>query len=293
MKNKNGVSDIIFSVFNYSLLILISLCTLYPFLYVLFASFSNPNEFVKSSGLLLRPAGFSLESYAAVFKNKDIYVGYANTLFYVFVGTALQTFMTALFAYPLSHPRLKYAKILNIMVVVTLFFAGGMIPNYLVVQKLGLLNTRWAIIIPNLIATYNLLVMKSAYAAIPVSLGESATIEGANEFQIFLHIMLPNVKATLAVIVLYYGVASWNSWFSALLYIQDRSKYPLQLFLREILLGSGSKGMGNYSVEAGSAFREETIKHATTVVATVPILLIYPFIQKYFVKGVMIGAVKE
>lgn len=290
---KLKISDCVFNILNYMFMAFVALCTLYPFMYVLFASFSNPTEFVKSSGLLLKPAGFSFESYMAVLNNKDIYIGYANTLFYVGVGTILQTMITALFAYPLSQSKLKYAKLINVMVVVTLFFAGGMIPNYLVVQKLGLLNTRWAIIIPNLIATYNLLVMKSAYAAVPSSLDDSARIDGANEFQSFLFIILPNVKATIAVIVLYYGVASWNSWFSALLYIQDRMKYPLQLFLREILMGAGSKGMGNYSISAGSAFREETIKHATTVVATVPILCIYPFIQRYFVKGVMIGAVKE
>lgn len=293
MKKRISAPDAAFNIFNYLFMMIIGICTIYPFMYVLFASFSNPTEFIKQTGVMLKPAGFSLESYKAVFKNSEIYIGYANTIFYVVVGTALSTMITALFGYPLSHPRLKYAKQLNIMVIVTMFFAGGMIPNYLVVQKLGMLNTRWSIIIPNLIATYNLLVMKSAYAAIPASLDESARLDGANEFQSFLHIILPNVKATIAVIVLYYGVAMWNSWFSALLYIQDRTKYPLQLFLREILIGAGSQGMGNYSLNAETAFLEETIKHATTVVATVPILCIYPFIQKYFVKGVMIGAVKE
>ena len=293
MNKKRKVSDYIFDTSNYVLMVIISLATLYPFLHVLFSSFSDPTMLAKHTGVMFGPQGLSLDGYRAVLQNADVYIGYANTLFYVGVGTFLSTVMTAIFAYPLAHPRLKYAKVLNVMVVVTMFFAGGMIPNYMIVRNLGLLDTRWSVIVPNLIGAYNLLVMKSAYAAVPASLEESARLDGANEFQAFFHIILPNVKATVAVIVLYYGVANWNSWFSALLYIQDRTKYPLQLFLREILISSSSQGMGNYSVKAETAFLDEVIKHATTVVATVPILLIYPFIQKYFVSGVMIGAVKE
>lgn len=293
MNAKRKMSDWVFEIINYVLMIFISLITLYPFLHVLFSSMSDPTLLAKHTGVMLGPQGFSGAGYEAVMKNAEVYIGYGNTLFYVVVGTLLSTVMTATFAYPLAHPRLKYAKHLNIMVVITMFFAGGMIPNYMIVKNLGMLDTRWAVIVPNLIAAYNLLVMKAAYMAIPPSMEESARLDGANEFQAFLHIILPNVKATVAVIVLYYGVASWNSWFSALLYIQDRNKYPLQLFLREILISSSSKGMGNYSVKAETAFLDEVIKHATTVVATVPILLIYPFIQKYFVNGVMIGAVKE
>ena len=293
MNSKRKISDWVFEIINYVLMIFISLITLYPFLHVLFSSMSDPTLLAKHTGVMFGPQGFSGAGYEAVMNNSEVYIGYGNTLFYVVVGTILSTIVTAVFAYPLAHPRLKYAKHLNIMVVVTMFFAGGMIPNYMIVKNLGMLDTRWAVIVPNLIAAYNLLVMKAAYMAIPPSMEESARLDGANEFQAFLHIILPNVKATVAVIVLYYGVASWNSWFSALLYIQDRNKYPLQLFLREILISSSSKGMGNYSVKAETAFLEEVIKHATTVVATVPILLIYPFIQKYFVNGVMIGAVKE
>lgn len=293
MYRKRKISDWIFDISNYVIMVIISLITLYPFLHVLFSSFSDPTMLAKHTGVLLGPRGFSTAGYEAVMQNSEVYIGYANTLFYVVVGTALSTLMTALFAYPLSHPRLKYAKFLNVMVVVTMFFAGGMIPNYMIVRNMGLLDTRWSVIVPNLIGTYNLLVMKSAYIGIPSSLEESARLDGANEFQAFIHIILPNVKATLAVIVLYYGVANWNSWFSALLYIQDRTKYPLQLFLREILISSSSQGMGNYSIKAETAFLDEVIKHATTVVATIPILMIYPFIQKYFVSGVMIGAVKE
>lgn len=290
---RRGISDWIFDICNYIFMTLAALVTLYPFLHVIFSSFSDPTLLVKHSGVMFGPAGFSLEGYKAVLQNEELYIGYANTIFYVVVGTTLSTFVTALFAYPLSHPRLKYRKLLTKMVVVTMFFSGGMIPTYLVVRSLGLLDTRWSVIIPSMLTTYNVLIMKSAFASVPPSLEESARLDGANEFQSFVRIILPNVKATLAVMVLYYGVAIWNSWFSALLYIQDRAKYPLQLILREILIGSSADEMGSYAVRAETAFLEEVVKHATTVVATVPILLIYPFIQKYFVKGAMIGAVKE
>lgn len=293
MNRKRKISDWIFDIANYIFMILVSIATLYPFLHILFSSFSDSTLLVKHTGIMLRPAGFSTAGYEAVLKNPEVYIGYANTIFYVVVGTLLSTLMSLMVAYPLSHPRVKYARFLNKMVVVTMFFSGGMIPLYITVKNLGLLDTRWSVIIPNLIATYNLIIVRSAYLSVPASLEESARLDGANDFQVFWKIMIPNIKATIAVIVLYYGVANWNSWFSAMLYIQDRAKYPLQLFLREILIGSATKEMGNYSVKAETAFLEEVIKHATTVVATVPILAIYPFVQKYFIKGVMIGAVKE
>lgn len=290
---KRTVGDWIFDCFNYLLMVIIAFITIYPFLHVLFSSFSDSTKLVEHSGLLLCPAGFSLAGYKAVFQNPDIYIGYANTIFYVVVGTSLSTFLTAIFAYPLSHKRLKYGSFLNKMVVITMFFSAGMIPLYMIVKNLHLLNTRWSIILPGCLGAYNILIMKTAYVGIPDSLEESARLDGANEFQSFIHIILPNVKANLAVMVLFYGVATWNSWFGALLYITDRNKYPLQLFLREILLNSSSQEMGNYAVTSETAFLEEVIKHATTVVATVPILCVYPFVQKYFIKGAMIGAVKE
>lgn len=290
---KRTIGDWIFDTFNHLLMIMLAFIMLYPFLHVLFSSFSDSTKLVSHTGLMLRPAGFSLAGYKAVFKNPDIYTGYANTIFYVVIGTTLSTFLTALFAYPLSHKRLKYGPFLNKMVVVTMFFSAGMIPMYMIVRNLHLLNTRWSAILPGCLTAYNVLVMKTAYMGVPDSLEESARLDGANEFQSFIRIILPNVKATLAVMVLFYGVAIWNSWFSALLYITDRSKYPLQLFLREILISSSSQEMGNYAVTSETAFLEEVIKHATTVVATVPVLCIYPFVQKYFIKGTMVGAVKE
>lgn len=291
MKKKLSFSESLFDGINIFITAIAAVISLYPFLYVVFASFSNPTRLVEHSGILLRPAGFSLEGYRAVLQNKEIYIGYMNTIFYVVVGTALSVILTAIFAYPLSHPRVKYSSFLNKFIVVTLFFSGGMIPTYMIVKNLGMLDTRWSVIIPNLLATYNVLIMKTAYTAIPASLEESARLDGANEIQSFWMVILPNVKATIAIMVLYYGVAMWNSWFGAMIYIKDRSLYPLQLFLREILIKSSTQEMNQ--VIKSNSFLEEVVKHATTVVATVPILLIYPFIQKYFVHGVMIGAVKE
>lgn len=291
MKRKKSFSELLFDATNILITTIAAIISLYPFLYVVFASFSNPTRLVEHSGVLLRPAGFSLDGYKAVLENKEIYIGYMNTIFYVVVGTTLSVIVTAIFAYPLSHPRVKYKGFLNKFIVVTLFFSGGMIPSYMIVKSLGMLDTRWSVIVPNLLATYNVLIMKTAYTSVPTSLEESARLDGANEFQSFWHVILPNVKATLAIMVLYYGVAMWNSWFGAMIYIKDRSLFPLQLFLREILIKSSTQEMNQ--VIKSNSFLEEVVKHATTVVATVPILLIYPFIQKYFVHGVMIGAVKE
>ena len=288
---KTTFADWIFYICNNTFMAFAAIITLYPFLHVIFSSFSNPNLLVQHSGLMFGPAGFSLEGYKAVLSNPEVYIGYANTIFVVVVGTALSVIMTAIFAYPLQHPRVKYKTLFNKMIVVTMYFGGGMIPLYLVVKALGLIDSRWSLIIPGLIGTYNCLIMKNAYMAVPASLEESARLDGANEFQSFWKIILPNVKATVAVLALYYGVALWNSWFSALIYIIDRNKYPLQLFLREILIEQTSDNMDK--VVKGNAFLEEVVKHATTVVATVPILAVYPFIQKYFVHGVMVGAVKE
>ncbi len=293
MIRKRSFGEWCFDIGNYMFMTLIAIVTLYPFLHVVFSSFSDSTLLVKHTGIMFGPAGFSLEGYKAVLNNQEVYTGYANTIFYVFVGTVLSTFITAMFSYTLSHPRLKYGKLMAKMVVVTMFFSGGMIPNYLLVRNLGMLDTRWSVIIPGLISATNVMIMKSAFLAIPSSLEESARLDGATDFQTFIFIILPNVKATLATMVLFYGVAIWNSWFSALLYIQDRTKYPLQLILREILIGSSANEMSSYGVTAETAFLEEVIKHATTVVATLPVLMIYPFVQKYFVKGAMIGAVKE
>lgn len=292
MRKSKG--KIIFDIFNYVLMIMLVIITIYPFLYVIFASFSDPAELIKLNGILLRPAGFSLEGYKAVISNKEIFTGYMNTIFYVVVGTSCSVFFTILTAYPLSKKNLKYGRYIMLMIIFTMFFSGGMIPSYLTVKNLGLLNTRGAIIIPGLILTYNLIIMRTSFSAIPSAVEESAKIDGANDFTILFRIVVPLSWSVIAVMVLYYGVGQWNAWFNASIYLKDRKLFPLQLFLREILINSSTDKMVQ-SAGSGSGAKaslEEVLKNALVVVSTVPIMIVYPFLQKHFVKGVMIGAVK-
>ena len=292
MRKSKG--KIIFDIFNYVLMIMLVIITIYPFLYVIFASFSDPAELIKLNGILLRPAGFSLEGYKAVISNKEIFTGYMNTIFYVVVGTSCSVFFTILTAYPLSKKNLKYGRYVMLMIIFTMFFSGGMIPSYLTVKNLGLLNTRGAIIIPGLILTYNLIIMRTSFSAIPSAVEESAKIDGANDFTILFRIVVPLSWSVIAVMVLYYGVGQWNAWFNASIYLKDRKLFPLQLFLREILINSSTDKMVQ-SAGSGSGAKaslEEVLKNALVVVSTVPIMIVYPFLQKHFVKGVMIGALK-
>lgn len=292
MAIKKSVPSRLFDVFNVLLLSLITLIALYPFLYVVFVSFSNANEYVAYTGIVYKPVGFSLAAYKAVFSNKDIYTGYMNTLFYVVVGTACNVIMTSIGAYVISRKNFMWRKPITTMIVVTMFFSGGLIPNYLLIKSLGLLNSRMALIIPTVISTYNLMILKTAFFNLPDSIEEAAKIDGANDFVILFQIIFPLTLPSIAVITLYYAVGHWNSWFNAMIYLSDRDLYPLQLFLREILI---SNSMDNMLMDSSAAEKEQisqTIQYATIMVATVPILLLYPFLQKYFVKGVMIGAVK-
>lgn len=283
----------VYQVFNYAFLTLLAFMTLYPFLYVIFASFSNPVKLYTHEGLLLYPQGFTTRAYEMVLKDPRIVTGYANTIFYVVVGTALNIIMSCIGAYVLSRPYLKLRRFFTIMIVFTMYFGGGLIPHYLLVKSLHLDNTRWALIVPGLINTWNLIIMMTAFRNVPISLDESARIDGAGEWRILFQIVLPLVVPTIMVMVLYYAVGHWNSWFNAMIYLRDRGKYPLQLFLREILVENrlneiiAGQGQANEVEDVGT-----TIKYATIIVSTVPILLVYPFIQKYFVHGVMIGAIK-
>jgi len=200
--------------------------------------------------------------------------------------------MTVLCAYGLSRKGLMFNRIVTIMVVFTMYFSGGMVPSFLVVRGLGLYNSRLALIIPGAISTFNMIIMRTAMAGVPDSLEESARLEGASHLQVLFKIMIPVTMPTIAVLILYYGVGHWNSWFSASIYLKDPSKYPLQLYLRQILIQSQMSDMNQASASEDQALLAETIKYATIIVATVPILILYPFLQKYFVKGVMVGSLK-
>ncbi len=284
-----------FDVVNTLIMIALMVIALYPFLYVVFASFSDPWELVRHKGLLFGPKGFTLDGYKAVFRNRSILTGYMTTVFNLVVGTTINIFLTLLAAYALSRKDYLLKKPVTVMVVFTMFFTSGIIPRFLVVKSLGLYDSRWAMILPTAINVFNLIIMRTAIENLPESLIEVAYMEGANDFYILFRIVVPLIKSTIAVLVLYYGVAHWNQWYQALMYIQSRDKYPLQLVLREILIGNSFENMaaGGADNAGESVVIGEVIKYATIIVSTVPILAIYPLLQKHFVKGVMVGAVKE
>ena len=293
MHIKESPSRKAFNVFNIIFMLFMIVITLYPLLYVVFASFSDSNELMKHSGLLLKPVGFSWAAYKAVFQNPNILQGYKNTIIVLISSVAVSMFLTCLAAYVLSRKNVLFNGAITFIIMFTMFFNGGMIPTYLLVNNLGLTNTYWALILPTAISTYNMIIMRTGFAAIPESLEESAKIDGANHFTILFKIVIPLAKPTMAVIVLYYAVACWNSWFNAMIYLQKRRDLqPLQLILRGILIENDTSSMQDGNVGQDTESVAETIKYAVIVVATLPILAIYPFLQKYFIKGIMIGAVK-
>jgi putative aldouronate transport system permease protein len=258
----------------------------------LFASFSDSNLLVANGGLLLHPLGFNLDSYKTVFEYPMVTSGYINTMFIVLVGVSINILMTSLGAYFLTKKDIMLQKILMKLIIFTMFFSGGLIPFYLTVNGMGLRNSLWSLIIPFAVNTFNLIIMRTAFAALPDCLAESAEIEGANDFIILFKIMIPMAKATIAVILLYYLVQHWNSWFYATIFISERSMMPIQVILRSILIDNDTQSLGGATMGGDKPQIAETIKHAVVIVATLPILAIYPFLQKYFVQGVMIGAVK-
>lgn len=283
----------IFSILNYILLTLIALACLYPFYYVVIASFSNPEELMRHQGILLLPLKeMTLDGYELVFQNKLVLSGFMNTFFILIVGLIVNMILTVMGAYVLSLKDLMLRRPLTLMVIITMYFSGGLIPTYLNIKNLGMLDSVWSLIIPGAITTSNLIIMRSAFMAVPEALSEAARIDGASHIQILIKIMLPLVKATLAVMVLYYGVAHWNSWFNASIYLRTPSNYPLQLVLRNILVESQTGDMMQDIGAARSPQVQQLIKYALIVVSSVPIIIVYPFLQKFFQKGVMIGAVK-
>lgn len=291
--NKQTIGEKIFGVFNIFLMLGLCFVTLYPFLYVLFASLSDATPFLQHRGLLLKPLGFNLDAYKAVFDNPMIVKGYQNTLFYVVAGTAINLFMTALGAYVLSRRDLYFKNIIMFFIVVTMVFHGGLIPSFILINKLGMMNSVWALLIPGAISTFNMIIMRTAFQAVPVSLEESARIDGAGDMRILFRIIIPLSMPVIAVMILWYAVGHWNSYFSALVYLRNREMYPLQLILREILIANSTDSMSTGVAADDKYAVGETIKYATIIVSTLPIICLYPFLQKYFVKGVMIGAIKE
>ena len=289
-----GKFDWLIDVFIFLFLIILIVFTLYPFYYIVVASISDPLMMMQHSGVLLAPLGkVTFDSYfKVIFTNPNIASGYKNTIIYVLGGLAVNLTLTVLAAYALSRKNVKHRNFIMFAITFTMLFSGGMIPTFLLIRNLGWINTRWAIIIPPAISVYNMIILRTNFQAIPDSLEESAKIDGANDFVILWRIVLPLSQAAIAVMVLYYGVAHWNSWFPAMIYLRRRELYPLQLILREILIANDVASMTAGSGAADRAPLGVTIQYATIIVSTLPILTIYPFLQKYFVKGVMIGAIK-
>jgi putative aldouronate transport system permease protein len=263
--------------------------------YVFIASISVPSRFVIHRGLVFLPLGLSRASYDAVLRNPNIRVGYINTIIVVGIATSLSLFLTSLGAYFLSRKNIMLRKLIMMVIVFTMFFSGGIIPFYLTVTRLMLDRSLLALILPVAINTFNMIIMRTSFQNIPPSMEESAKLDGAGHFTILFKIILPLSMSTVAVIVLFYAVQNWNAWFNAMIFLRDRKLYPLQLVLREILVQNDTSGMAAQigNDQGDTRMVSETIKYAVIIVATVPILILYPFLQKYFVKGVMIGAIKE
>lgn len=298
----SGLSDKIFMVAVYVILLLLLAIFLYPILFVISASVSDPKA-VSGGQMLLFPVGFTLDGYQHLLQYKEIWIGYANTLFYTVGGTLLNLAVTLPCAYAMSRRDMRGRKGLMIFFMITMYFSGGLIPGYLNVKSFGLLDTRTIILISGLMSTYNMIVARTYFAtSIPYEIQEAAVIDGCNDFQIFSRIVFPISKAITVVMLLYYGVGHWNSYFESMIYLDDRSKFPLQLFLREILTKSqfaqtAMMDGDSYSAEQMMALirQSETanmIKYGVIVVSVIPMLVLYPFLQKYFEKGVMIGSVK-
>ena len=286
MRIKESFGERVFQVFNYILLGLIGFVCLYPMWHVLMASFSDSTALTAHSGLLLWPIEFSLDAYKRVLSNQNIWTGYINTIKYLVLGVSTSMVMTILGAYVLSRRDFMLRRPIMLAITFTMFFSGGTIPTYLNIQQLGLKGSIWGIVLPFCIATYNMIILRTSFESLPESLLEAARIDGAGQLACLTRIVIPLSKATLAVIALYYGVAYWNGWFWPSQILEVKGDMPLAVVLRDILINADMQQMDT------GVTNMEGIKYATIIVATVPILCVYPFIQKYFTKGVMVGAVK-
>lgn len=298
-KKKYGAFDFINTIF----MVLVLLITIYPLYFTVIASFSDPKA-VASGEVIWHPVGMTLDSYKQVFAYSDIWRGYANTIFYTVFGTLFQLFLTIPAAYALSKRYLPGQKVLMTLFLITMYFGGGMVPTYLLVKNLGLVNTRACLVIVSGFSIYNLIVTRTYFStSISESIYEAARIDGAGEIKSFLSIALPLAKPIVAVMILYFAVALWNNYFDALLYITDKTLEPLQSVLRRVLIQNenalneamlqGNLAPGELLDTAKRAYAAYTMKYTMVFIASAPLLIAYPFVQKYFVKGVMVGAVKE
>lgn len=289
-----SLGDKIFTIIIYVVLSLVLVIILYPLIYVVSASFSDPQAVVSGEVLLL-PVRPTIRGYAAVFKNQKILTGFANSFFYLIVGTIINLVMTMLCAYPLSRKEFKAKGKISLFFVFTMYFSGGMVPSYILVNKLGMINTRWALLIPMAMSTYNMIICRTYIInSIPDELYEASQMDGCTPFKYMMKVIVPLCKPILAVLTLYYGVSRWNDYFNAMLYLYDEGLQPITIVMREILI-MGKVDMTQVTdASAVSKLQgmSELLKYSTIVVACVPVMALYPLIQKHLVKGVMVGSVK-
>ncbi|MEC0259269.1 L-arabinose transport system permease protein AraQ [Paenibacillus sp. GM2FR] len=285
MKKQESFASKLFDVFNVLFMMVLIMVMAYPMVYVFSASISN-NAMVASGAVLLWPKKITLIAYEQLIYNPDLWMSYWNTIRYTFLHTVLTLIATSAMAYPLAKRWLPGRRVILLMAAFTLLFSGGMIPTFLIVQKLGMLDTIWAIVLPSLISTWYLFIMRTFFEALPEELEDAAAIDGCGSIQILVRIVLPLSVPVMVTIGLFTAVNQWNSFFSALIYLNDREMYPLQIMMRNILIaGTNVQGEGDLT-------HLETLKYAMIMIGTLPILCVYPFIQKYFVQGTMIGGIK-
>ncbi len=291
MRIQDSKSDKFFSIFSLVLILAFCFVIVYPLYYMFIVSISDGNAVMRGE-VSLFPQGINFRAYEYVIGDPDIPNSYKNTIVYTIVGTFINVAMTALCAYPLSRKKMFGVKFFTLIIIFTMFFDAGMISNYMLVNALNIDNTIFSIVLPTAINVWYMIIMRTFFAGIPDALIESAYIDGANDLRIFFSIILPLSKAVLATMVLFYAVAHWNSFFPALIYLDDSIKYPMQLVLRNIVLGSDASASSAASVAADGSVLGTNIKYAVVFITVLPILIVYPFVQKHFVKGVMVGSVK-
>ena len=288
-KLRSWIPDIVLAV----ILICAAFVMLYPLLYELFVSFSNPVDLVKHRGLLWSSVGFSTIAYEVVFQTKLIWSGFANTMFIMGAGLVINLVLTSFGAYFLSRKRILFYKPIMMLILVTMYFSGGLVPFYLTVRNLGLYDSLWAVILPSALSTYNLILLRSYFSTVPESLSESVMMDGGGHFTILFKIYIPLCKPAMMVMILYYAVGHWNSWFNAFIFLKDNTKFPLQLVLRNMLKDDSDALFKAVQYYENYDVLKEPVKAAMIIVSTVPFLCIYPFLQKHFESGMMIGSLKE
>lgn len=287
---KASVGERIFDALNILLLLLLGICTLYPFMYVLTISLSTPADAARIS-LHFFPTAPTFEAYAKIFEHPMLWQAYLNTIVRTVIGVALVIVVLSMVAYPLSRKTFPHRKLITFLFVFSMLFSGGMIPTYLLIKQLHMIDTIWSLVLPGVVSAFNVIILRNFFETIPMEVIESARIDGAREMTIFLRIMLPLSVPVLAVISLWSAVGHWNAWFDALIYINDPTKQVLQLFLRRTVLENVSLTPGDNLLDP-SQYTPETLKAATIMIVSLPILFVYPFVQRFFVKGIMLGSVK-